>query len=389
MKILLGYSYYKNSIDIKEWVENWISRLNISHLNDDCIIEAYPLTINPPGPCLNWDQLDRMWKYGDRKLFSLYEDLTNKLYRENFDVFINWNGINIHPELVKALPTFNVYSCFDDPESSEILSKPVAKYYDMCLVGNIAEVNNYFKWGVKNAFYWPLGFRQDDYNSKLTEDNILNGKRDIDIALLCERQSGWRAQRLNNYVAALPGGAYFGKGWPKGYWPEDRRIELYQRTKIGPNFHNSTGPVNFRTFILPANGVMQICDNKSHLAKLFKLGEEIVGFDSVEEAIELTRYYLDHEEERLRIAIAGWKRAINDYNEQAVFKLAVNYIRTVKDEHPILQRKNTTPVLLSEKQRQRTSITQVYYYFELLFINIKELLKRQIRRILCGKIPNA
>ncbi len=63
-----------------------------------------------------------------------------------------------------------------------------------------------------------------------------------------------------------------------------------QRTRVGINIHNSTGPINFRTFYLPANGVLQICDNKSHLGRIFELGREVVGYQEIAEAIELCRY---------------------------------------------------------------------------------------------------
>lgn len=40
---------------------------------------------------------------------------------------------------------------------------------------------------------------------------------------------------------------------------------------------------------------MQICDNKSHLHMIFEVGKEAVGFDNVDEAIDLTRYYLAYD----------------------------------------------------------------------------------------------
>jgi hypothetical protein len=71
---------------------------------------------------------------------------------------------------------------------------------------------------------------------------------------------------------------------------------------------------------------MQICDNKSHLGKVFELGKEAVGYSSIEEAIDLTHYYLEHDAERKFIAAAGWKRSITDYNEVACFKRVVDAI---------------------------------------------------------------
>lgn len=62
---------------------------------------------------------------------------------------------------------------------------------------------------------------------------------------------------------------------------------------------------------------MQLCDNKLYLGRIFELDKEVAGFDSADEVVDLTRYYLSHDEERRQIAAAGWERAVRDYNEVA------------------------------------------------------------------------
>ena len=145
MRILLGYNYYQYPVDVKTRVDGWLSRARASGL----MIESFCLTLNPPGPCLFWEELNSRWRRGDRDLLVMYEQLATRL--EDYDVFVNWNGINFHPAFVRQLPTFNVYGCFDDPESSDNLSRPVAWAYDLCMVGNIAELETYLGWGVKEA----------------------------------------------------------------------------------------------------------------------------------------------------------------------------------------------------------------------------------------------
>ena len=76
---------------------------------------------------------------------------------------------------------------------------------------------------------------------------------------------------------------------------------------------------------------MQLCDNNSHLGQLFELGKEVVGFDTVDEAIDLGRYYLAHERERREIAAAGFARSVRDYNEVAVFRRIERHVREVSD----------------------------------------------------------
>ena len=46
----------------------------------------------------------------------------------------------------------------------------------------------------------------------------------------------------------------------------------------------------------------------------FQEGKEIVMYRSLEDLIEKTRYYLEHEDERLAIAKAGYEKVMRDYN---------------------------------------------------------------------------
>jgi spore maturation protein CgeB len=314
MRILVGYSYYRSFIDVRDQTEAWLTRLRSYGFD----VRGIPITTNPPGPPVLWPELDRRWRWGDPVLFRMYERLAEAA--SECDVFLNFNGINTHPEFIKQLNTFNVYACFDDPESSERLSRPLAPAYDLAMVGNVAEVGRYVQWGVQRARHWPLGFRADQYDPALTSEQILSGDRDVDVALLCERITGWRGERLSSFCRAFPAGRYHGRGWPAGVLPQAEKVPLYQRTRIGVNFHNSTGPINFRTFELPANGVLLVCDNKAHLGKLFQLGREAVGFETPQEAVEVCRYYLSHDAERREIAACGWQRAVRDYSERAVFE---------------------------------------------------------------------
>jgi spore maturation protein CgeB len=67
---------------------------------------------------------------------------------------------------------------------------------------------------------------------------------------------------------------------------------------------------NFRLFELPGNGVMQISDGGPYLSTFFEPGKEIVGYDTVDGLIESIEYYLAHPSERLEIARAGYRAAM-------------------------------------------------------------------------------
>jgi spore maturation protein CgeB len=320
MKILLGYHYHVHPVDVRQSIENYCAGLRENGVHMEC----FPITLNPPGPKLSVPQLDALWKRGDRTLFKMYEALAARL--ENFDVFLNWGAYNLHPDFLASLRMPKVCAMFDDPEQWDAISRHMAPHYDMSLVGNAAELERYRKNGIR-AEFWPLGFRDSDQGTPLTREDILKDDRDVTVTILCERDHSWRRERLDRIASAFPEGRYHGLGWNTGFLPDEERIPLLRRTKIGINIHNSTGPLNSRTYSLPANGVLQICDNKQHLHHVFEVGKEIVGFDTIDEAIELTHYYLAHEEERRQIAAAGWERSVRDYNYIALARRAVETMR--------------------------------------------------------------
>ena len=73
---------------------------------------------------------------------------------------------------------------------------------------------------------------------------------------------------------------------------------------------------NMRMYEVPAHGMMLLCDKAGLNAheQIFKRDKEAVFYDSIEDAIEKIEYYLQHDEERERIARAGFARVHRDYD---------------------------------------------------------------------------
>lgn len=370
MKILLGHTHVGPNFG-ELWVEKWVLRLRIAGFD----VEAYSLAYKPDRPVIYFDELNILWRHKDKRLLNLYAKLKHKLTR--FDVFVCFNGANIHPDFASILDPVTVYGCFDDPESSNKLSKPVVHAFDIAMIGNIAEVQTYRDWGVPCVHWWPLGFRVNDYCPNLSRNKILNGERSHEVVLLCERVEQYRKERVDKFASQFPAGAYYGRGWPSGFLSEDRRIPLLQDSQIGINIHNSSGPINFRTFYLPANGVMQVCDNKHHLGKIFLLGKEVLGFDTIDEAIDITRYYLNNEYERRIIAANGFKRVIADYNEVACFKrmtdVVANFISNNESKKRYKRFKTNSNLDLNPETGMLTTISK---NLSLVHSKIKNRVKR-------------
>jgi len=373
LRILVAYNYHASAThDVEKAELAYLERLRRSGFD----VEGFCVSLNPPGPRLSFAEMDARWRRGDRELLSLYERLERALEGKN--VLLNEAGVNLHPDFVAGLPVFTVFQCFDDPESSDDLSRPVASAYDLCLVGNVAEVENYLNWGALRAVWMPLGLRSAIFDTTLTYEKILDGRRDIDLFMMSDRLSPMRRARMDQLAAAFPDAHFYGRGWPRGYLPADREVEFLSRTKIGPNLHNSTGPINYRLYYLPANGVMQICDNKRHLGTVFELGKEVVGFETVEECIDLCRYYLAHDEERRIIAANGWKRAVSDYSESAVFRRLADVISLHIGESPA-----GPPVSnIAARQLETTLWPRAWYKVKSEAASILGPLKRLAQRML-------
>ena len=359
MKILHGYSYFNSAAypDIKKWVEEYYGILRQAGFD----VEGFCLTLDPPGPPLTFPELDRRWHKRESKLMRLYENLERAINGK--DVLLNSTGINLHPEFVETLPVFTVFQCFDDPENSDNLSKPAAYAYDLSLVGNAAEVDTYKRWGVKNVEWTPMGLLHGYYNPKISEAELFSYPRDIELFMIGDRLSPYRKDRMDYLNEQFPTAHFYGNGWPRGMLPNGDEQEYLRRSKIGPNIHNSTGPINFRLFTLPANGVMQICDNKKHLGQVYEIGKEVAGFETIEECADLCRYYLDHENERLEIAAAGWRRTMKDYTETAVFFRTTNLIEKYQT---LMGKRNPLPIALTSHHNHPFPTIYQGYWFSAL-----------------------
>ena len=302
-------------------------------------------------------QLDDLYRNKNAKLMALYD----KVYTlcENYDVFIVNHENVYHPDFIKKLSniTYTVLYTSDDPESSYKATVPYVWAFDHVLCYAVYYSENELMsdkicdWNGRRANIRPYGAASYTYDSKLSKDALFNLKRDIDLIYV-----GGPYNKIENLMKLKQ---VFGKRFQLfGYWgglipllsrfrkygqlvnitalDQDMFITIYQRAKIGINMHMSYGPSNLRMWQLPANGVMQICDNPKGTSHLFELDREIVCYEngSIDEAIEKIQYYLSHDDERIKIAKLGYERTMNDYTYSKTFQKAINAIKMgIKDKN--------------------------------------------------------
>lgn len=96
-------------------------------------------------------------------------------------------------------------------------------------------------------------------------------------------------------------------------------VEMYRvlrDAKIVFNRHiDVAGPYanNMRLYESTGVGACLLTDAKSNLADLFEPGREVLVYHSMEECLELARHYLEHDNEREAIALAGQQRTLRDH----------------------------------------------------------------------------
>jgi hypothetical protein len=123
--------------------------------------------------------------------------------------------------------------------------------------------------------------------------------------------------------AGLPISVY-GPGWPEGSLDGTLVARAFSSSRIvlgvGTVAHTShTYTLKLRDFDAPMSGALYITHRNPDLLTLYREDQEIVCYESADEAAWKLKHYLSNETERSRIASAGLARARADYTWEARF----------------------------------------------------------------------
>jgi spore maturation protein CgeB len=84
--------------------------------------------------------------------------------------------------------------------------------------------------------------------------------------------------------------------------------------------------LNKRAFEACGIGAFQMLDWTPGLSQLFEPGEEVVVFRHMQELKEKLNYYLEHDDERRRIAEAGKRRAAREHTYEDRLELMLTTV---------------------------------------------------------------
>lgn len=292
--------------------------------------------------------LDIAYRTKEARLIQFYAEIRARL--KDCDAFIVMDVNVFHPDFLESLNVYTALYSFDDPDGSYLRSMPYAYAFDHVFTVtprynlNTAMTDQFVKWGAKRSTYLPLGAIRSQFAS-LDEDLVFSYKKIHDIVFVGSATTVQRNEKLLRLKK------YFGKrfelygqwGWRTNlkYTLEKKRmiwvkphtdlINLYLGARIGINVHDSDeyGFGNRRTFEIPLNGAMLICDYKKDiLPTIYKLEEEAAGFDTIEECIERAEYFLAHDDEREYIARHGFRKVKEKFLFENIFTECLTEIKS-------------------------------------------------------------
>ncbi len=281
--------------------------------------------------------LDNLYYHQHPKLLLMYANLEKLIVSTKANALVVDNCFPYHPEfLLKNVGIYKVLRITDGPISAYDRDFAYIHAYDHIVYPrsgyskDLGLREKLLYCGAKRVDYWPLGSFDALCDPVKTDTNIFSHDRDIDVVFIgalhldkmpfiakIKKRLG-RRMRLHG-LTNIKRNTYFNLkyGFPGWITPIkfSEYVPLYQRAKIGINVHLRGAYTlgGYRLFDLPANGVMQISDGESNLNDFYSVGVEIESYRNIDELIEKVEYFLEHDDERKRIALNGFNRVQRDY----------------------------------------------------------------------------
>lgn len=272
--------------------------------------------------------------------------------------------------------TFNWFT--DDHWRLPVFSRFWASLFTMVGTTDSQAPKKYAAYGIKNVIKTQWGVNQYLYRPKenLKIERLkdfhpvksgeagppaaeFNGVKISDISFVGKKY-GNRGKYIRQLISAgLPAQGY-GKGWGGGVVDFETMLEIFSQSKVNLNFTESPyvtffqrvkliakmfvkkqqGKYRFafdpfdqlqsaagaqrrqikaRIFEIPALAGFLLSQNADNLRDYYEDGKEIVIFKGVDDMIEKCKYYLSHNDDRVAIAAAGFKRTLREQTYEQRF----------------------------------------------------------------------
>jgi hypothetical protein len=203
----------------------------------------------------------------------------------------------------------------------------VAKFFDVVFIAQKDYVDKYRKvLGHDQVFWLPLAAAADVHKQ-------LDLPRIYDVGFVGNISVAHRnTQRLRQLKLIAEN---FRTNDFYRFYPPEEVGQVYSQSRV--IFNTSiAGDLTMRIFEGTLCGALVISDSaKNGLNELFHVGREIVLYNN--DFLEKIHFYLAHDNERVQIAVAGQKRALQEHTYHHRVKTIVNYLAqpTLKKHAPM------------------------------------------------------
>jgi len=251
--------------------------------------------------------------------------------------------------IARGSRAIRLYWCGDDSWRFDSVSYRLAPYFSAVVTGYAGAVPKYRALGI------PIVINSH-YGVDVSKCRKTGEAKNIDVSFVGmwnpEREKIVRALR----AAGISVEAY-GNGWPSGGLPQEGMVSVFSRSKISLALNQKANYVSLRSFArlffrrrrlgegglpikadfsnifvnarewwqkripfvkgrhfeIPACGAMQITEDGDVLASRYVPNKEIIIYSGMNDLIAKIRYYLAHDEEREKIAQAGYERTMREH----------------------------------------------------------------------------
>ena len=239
-------------------------------------------------------EIDHIYPTGDLSMFGTYDLTIDTDWGEDgLTGFLPYKPIDdFHP-----LATW----CSDSHLGYEYRLEK-AKKSDFAFVAQKQAVADMKRDGVPNPIWLPHAVEPLAYpkQEKFT-------KR-FDVCFIGHVNSVNREEALDRLFKEFPNFDY-------GQALFEKCAERIGDSKIGFNIAMKDD-INMRCFETMATGTMLLTDRISHIEELFEDGKHLVLYDGLDDMVEKAKYYLEHDDEREKIAQAGYEEVMAKHTIQ-------------------------------------------------------------------------
>jgi len=225
------------------------------------------------------------------------------------------------PEKYKRIGCNNVIKTQWAYNPSACKKIDLPKIYDVTFIGQPHShrrvlIDKLIKNGI-NVQCWGFGWK----NGRISQEDMINKICQSKICLNFSKSSGILWKELANLFLRR-----------RMY---DRKIMINSPRRIVDNFKAfpstmRTNQIKGRNFEVPACGSFFLTEYADNLDSYYKIGEEIVCFSGIKDLEEKIKYYLNHEEERERIARAGYERTLKEHTYEKRFNQMFKVMGLIK-----------------------------------------------------------